>query len=53
MVVVATPRGVRALKRGRARRVAALRASLEVLSPSELGSIDAAVDALDRALRAP
>jgi DNA-binding MarR family transcriptional regulator len=53
VIIRTTPRGTRALKRGQARRVEALRGSLQVFSPTELRSIDAAVEALDRALREP
>jgi DNA-binding MarR family transcriptional regulator len=49
--VSATPTGARTLKRGRARRVETLRASLAVLSPTELAALGDGVEVLERILR--
>ena len=48
--VRATAKGTRALRRGRARRVAALSDSLGVLSPTELDSLAGGLDLLERTL---
>lgn len=49
--VHATPTGVRALRRGRARRVETLRGTLATLSPGELAALGEGVDVLERILR--
>lgn len=48
VIVRATPKGSRALKRGRARRVAALMSGLRALSPAELDALARGVDVLER-----
>jgi DNA-binding MarR family transcriptional regulator len=49
--VRATPIGARTLRRGRARRVEALRTSLAFLSPAELATLGEGVEVLERILR--
>lgn len=50
VVVRATPKGGRALRRGRAQRVTALAQALAVLSPIELATLSGGVDILERAI---
>jgi DNA-binding MarR family transcriptional regulator len=50
VMVRATAKGTRALRRGRAQRVAALSASLGTLSPAELASLARGVDVIERTL---
>lgn len=49
--VRATPIGARTLRRGRARRVETLRASLAALSPTELAALGEGVEVLELILR--
>jgi DNA-binding MarR family transcriptional regulator len=50
VIVRATPKGVRALNEGRARRVEALASALRSLSASELRALAASVDVLERVI---
>ena len=50
VIVRATAKGVRALKKGRSRRVAALAAGLTTLSPQQLATLAAGVDLLERVI---
>ena len=52
VIVRVTPKGVRALKKGRAQRVDALAAGLRSLSPEEVATLAAGVDLLGRVLGA-
>jgi len=50
VVVRATAKGVRALNQGRARRIEALASTLRALSSTELRTLSAGVDVLERAI---
>lgn len=50
VVVGATAKGTRALRKGRAQRVAALAADIGTLSPAQLGDLAAGVAALEQML---
>jgi DNA-binding MarR family transcriptional regulator len=50
VVVRATATGARTLRRGRAKRLETLRATLGVLSPAELATLGEGVDVLERVL---
>jgi DNA-binding MarR family transcriptional regulator len=50
VIVRATLNGSRALRRGRAKRVGALAAGLDDLSPAQLGVLASGVDVLERVL---
>ena len=50
VIVRATAKGTRALKKGRARRVEALAAGLTALSPGQLATLAAGVDLLERVI---
>ncbi len=48
VIVRATSKGTRALKKGRAQRVAALAAGLRTLSPTQLATLSEGVEVLER-----
>ena len=50
VVVRATPKGTRALQKGRAQRVAVLAADVRTLSPAQLADLAEGVEALERML---